>query len=245
MVALITGGTRGIGAAITRALLGEGYTCVAAARHEGEELSPLFSEYGDRLCFFPCDISSEQSRKDVFAFIKEKFGGLDLLVNDAGAAPRVRKDMLEIDGDDFDYLMNINLKGTFFMSQLAARMMAEAESGRIVNICSVSAYAASVNRAEYCISKAGIAMTTSLFAARLAEYNIGVFEIRPGIIETDMTSSVKEKYEAMIENGLTPVRRMGQPEDVAKCVRAVARGDLDFCTGTVINADGGFSIRRL
>ena len=153
--------------------------------------------------------------------------------------------MLDITEEDFDYLIDINLKGTFFVSQKAASLMGGEKAGRIINICSVSADTVSVNRAEYCISKAGISMVTQLFAVRLAERNIGVFEIRPGIIETDMTEAVKEKYQKMIENGLTPTARMGKPEDVAKCVISIARGDFDFCTGTVIHADGGLHIRRL
>ena len=177
--------------------------------------------------------------------MKEKFGKLDLLVNNAGVAPRERKDILEITPEDFSQVVDINLKGTFFVTQRLAPLLIENKGGRIVNISSMSSYTASLNRGEYCISKAGISMTTKLFAARLAEYGVSVIEIRPGIIETDMTAKVKEKYESMIADGLTPIKRMGQPEDIAKCVLSIAKGDFDFCTGTVIDCDGGFNVRVL
>ena len=170
---------------------------------------------------------------------------IDLLVNCAGVAPKVRQDMLQINEEDFDYVLNINQKGTFFVSQAAANIMKEQNSGRIVFISSLSSYTASVERAEYCISKASISMYTKLFAARLAEFGIGVFEVSPGVIETDMTKCVKGKYETLIDGGLTPIKRMGEPDDVACAVEAAASGKLDFCTGTVIHADGGFSVRRL
>ena len=147
--------------------------------------------------------------------------------------------------DDFDYLLDINLRGTFFVTQKFVPLLKKSGKARIINISSMSAYTASVNRGEYCISKAGIAMTTKLFAVRLAEYGISVLEVRPGIIETDMTSGVKEKYERLIAEGITPIKRMGQPEDIGRCVLSVARGNFDFCTGTVIDCDGGFNVRAL
>jgi 3-oxoacyl-[acyl-carrier protein] reductase len=245
MLAVVTGGSRGIGAAISRVLLDEKYICLIVARKETEAVIQMKNDYPDNVDFFSCDISDERQRKALFLYISEKYGRIDILINDAGVAPRVRKDMLEITEDDFDFLMNINLKGTFFVTQAAAAMMGGVNGGRIINISSVSADTVSVNRAEYCISKAGISMITQLFSVRLAEKNIGVFEIRPGIIETDMTEKVKDKYEKMIADGLTPIARMGKPEDVAKCVSSIARGDFDFCTGTVICADGGLHIKRL
>ena len=179
-------------------------------------------------------------------------GRVDLLVNNAGVACEKRLDILETTEESFDRLLRINTKGTFFMCRLFARHMIEQKQKdaeyvpRIVNISSVSAYTSSVSRGEYCISKAGISMVTKLFADRLAEYGIPVFEVRPGIIATDMTECVKEKYDRMIsEEGITPIRRWGTPEDVANCVLAAASGLLDFGTGTVLNADGGFHIRRL
>lgn len=156
-----------------------------------------------------------------------------------------RKDILEITGDDFDYVMDINLKGTFFVTQKVTPLLIKNEKSRIVNISSMSAYTASVNRGEYCVSKAGISMITKLFATRLAEHGVSVLEIRPGIIETDMTSLVKEKYEKMIADGITPIKRMGSSEDIGKCVLSIANGNFDFCTGTVIDCDGGFSVRSL
>ena len=245
MVAIVTGGSRGIGKAITEELLEIDYSVIVTARNETDDIKKLKESYNGKVFFVPCDISLEDDRKNLYDFALSEFGSVDLLVNNAGVAPRERKDILDITPDDFDYLTDINLKGTFFVTQQLAPLLIKSENSRIVNISSMSAYTASVNRGEYCISKAGISMITKLFAARLAEHGVSVIEIRPGIIETDMTSKVKEKYEKLIADGITPINRMGQPEDVAKCVRAVALGSLDFCTGTVIDCDGGFNVRRL
>ena len=245
MVAVVTGGSRGIGKGIAEALLQKGFTVIITARNKGAETEELEKAYNDKVLFVPCDISEENDRKNLASFVKENFGKLDLLVNNAGVAPRERKDILEITPEDFDYLTDINLKGTFFVTQELTPLLIANEKSRIVNISSMSAYTASVNRGEYCISKAGISMITKLFAARLAEYGVSVIEIRPGIIETDMTSKVKEKYEKLIAEGITPINRMGKPSDVAKCVVSVAEGNFDFCTGTVIDCDGGFNVRRL
>ena len=174
-------------------------------------------------------------------------------MNCAGVAPLERRDILDMTEESFDHVMNINLKGTFFLTQSIANQMMNILSAnkikdytpRIINIGSISAYTSSVNRGEYCISKAGVSMITSLFADRLAAVGIPVFEVRPGIIETDMTAGVVEKYQNLIDNGLTPIKRLGQPKDVADCVWAAASGLLDFATGQVINADGGFHLRRL
>lgn len=242
MYAVVTGGNRGIGLGIVKRLNASGYRCLVAARHSTDELDALIKE--GKAEFIECDISSADSRAALQAYL-EKTERIDLLVNCAGVAPKVRKDMLTITEEDFDYVLDINQKGTFFVAQTVANLMKEQGGGRIVFISSVSSYTASVERAEYCISKASISMFTKLFAARLAEYGIGVFEVAPGIIETDMTKCVKGKYENLIAGGLTPIQRMGQPEDVANAVGAVADGCLDFCTGTVLNADGGFSVRRL
>ena len=245
MVAVVTGGSRGIGKGIAEALLKEDFTVIVTARSKGEEIEKLEKAYEGKIIFVPCDISLEEDRKNLALYVKENFGKLDLLVNNAGVAPRERKDILEITTDDFDYLMDINLKGTFFLTQVLTPLLINNGRSRIVNISSMSAYTASTNRGEYCISKAGISMITKLFAARLAEYGVSVIEIRPGIIETDMTSKVKEKYEKLIAEGITPINRMGQPEDIAKCVVSIAQGNFDFCTGTVIDCDGGFNVRRL
>lgn len=245
MVAVITGGTRGIGLGIARALLENGFSVVVSARKTSDEIEDLKEEYCGKVHFVSCDISSEADIENLASEVKEKFGTIDLLVNNAGVAPNERKDILEITPEDFSQVVDINLKGTFFVTQKIAPLLVENKGGRIVNISSMSSYTASLNRGEYCISKAGISMTTKLFAARLAEYGVSVIEIRPGIIETDMTAKVKEKYESMIADGLTPIKRMGQPEDIAKCVLSIAKGNFDFCTGTVIDCDGGFNVRVL
>lgn len=241
-VAVVTGSRRGIGKGIADALKNEGYLVVYSARTEDSKL--------ENYC--PCDISDERDREALLQFACRFTGRVDLLVNNAGVACEKRLDILETTEESFDRLLRVNTKGTFFMCRLFARHMIEQKQRdaeyvpRIVNISSVSAYTSSVSRGEYCISKAGISMVTKLFADRLAEYGIPVFEVRPGIIATDMTECVKEKYDRMIlEEGITPIRRWGTPEDVANCVLAAAGGLLDFGTGTVLNADGGFHIRRL
>lgn len=245
MVAIVSGGSSGIGLETARALLNKGFCVVCAARKSSSSLQKLLDEFPENAAFCPCDISNPNDRQNLILYALSRFGSIDLLVNCAGVAPRVRKDMLEITPDDFDFTMDINLKGTFFLTQLAARIMLAQKSGRIVFISSVSADTASVNRAEYCISKAGVSMMNKLFCARLARDNISVFEIRPGIIDTDMIASVKDSYAQRIQDGLTPVARLGMPSDIAAAVCALASGAFDFCTGSVINADGGFSVRRL
>jgi 3-oxoacyl-[acyl-carrier protein] reductase len=183
--------------------------------------------------------------------VKQRFGRIDVLVNNAGVAPNVREDMLQSSEQSFDRLIAINLKGPFFLTQQVAQwMVAERQhlpgiAPLIINIGSVSAYTSSSTRADYCISKAGVSMMTQLYADRLAEFGIPVFEIRPGIVETDMTSAVKEKYDRLIHEGLTPIRRWGQPGDVGKAVAAIVEGYFPFSTGEVINVDGGFHLRRL
>ena len=244
MVAVITGGSRGIGKGIAEELLKDGCEVLLTSRNENG-VGELSVRYPGKVHFFPCDISDIESVEKLVSFAEEKFGKIDLLVNNAGVAPKERKDILEINSDDFDFVLDINLKGTFFVTQKFVPLLRKNEKSRIVNISSMSSYTASVNRGEYCISKAGISMITKLFAVRLAEYGISVIEIRPGIIETDMTSKVKEKYEKLISEGITPIKRMGQPEDIGKCVSSVAKGNFDFCTGTVIDCDGGFSVRSL
>ncbi|HHU84669.1 MAG TPA: 3-ketoacyl-ACP reductase [Clostridiales bacterium] len=245
MVAVVTGGSRGIGKSIAEELLKKNFSVIITARNKSTEVEELEKTYADKVFFIPADISVPNDRKRLSDFAKSQFGKLDLLVNSAGVAPKERKDILEITPDEFDYVMDINLKGTFFVTQELAPLLMKNKKSRIVNISSMSAYTASVNRGEYCISKAGISMITKLFAAKLAEYGVSVIEIRPGIIETDMTSKVKEKYNELIAHGITPIKRMGQPIDVAKCVCAVADGSFDFCTGTVIDCDGGFNVRSL
>jgi len=239
-VAAVTGSTRGIGKAIAGALEGEGYTVV----HSG-------TSGGANEGYIPCDISKTEDRERFFGEIHRRYGRLDLLVNNAGVAPRERVDILQTTGESYDYVMDINLKGTFFMCQRAANYMLalqeklEDYQPRLINISSISAYTSSTSRGEYCVSKAGVSMVTQLFADRLARHGIPVFEVRPGIILTDMTAPVREKYQSLIGEGLTPIRRLGRPEDVAECVLALCSGRLDFAAGQVIDADGGFHIRRL
>ena len=252
-IALVTGSRRGIGLGIARKLGQEGYFVIlsATAAQDDAVVAELTQE-GIDCTYISCNIAHADERAHIFEDIRARYGRLDVMVNNAGVAPNVRLDLLETTEESFDRLMGINLKGTFFMCQLAANTMIgmqqqglEDYTPRIVNISSMSAYTSSVNRGEYCISKAGLSMTTQLFADRLAEYGIPVFEVRPGIIQTDMTAGVSEKYQKLIEGGVTPIRRFGQPADVANCVAAAVSGLLDFATGQVLNADGGFHIRRL
>ncbi|MBE6719695.1 MAG: 3-ketoacyl-ACP reductase [Ruminococcaceae bacterium] len=243
-IAIVTGGRKGIGYACAATLTQMGYFVIVTGRGDSAYVD------NENIKYIQCDNSDVSQIKDFVKRTVAEFGRIDLLVNNAGVAPKVRKDILRIDESDYNFCLDTNLKGCYFMTQCVANEMIKAAgtdgySPRIINISSVSAYASSTNRGEYCISKAGISMVTKLFADRLAEYSIPVFEIRPGVIETDMTSAVKEKYEKMIADGLTPIKRIGNPQDVANCVEVLAGGKLDFATGQVINADGGFSLRRL
>lgn len=254
-VAVVTGSRRGIGLGIARMLAKEGYETVLSAVSPAESAQGILDELageGLSACYIPCDISKGPDRERLLDTAIARFGRLDVLVNNAGVAPLSRLDLLETTEESFERLMRVNCEGTFFMAQAGAkRMIALQQKGiadyhpRMVNIASISSYTSSVNRGEYCVSKAGISMVTQLFADRLAEYGIPVFEVRPGIIMTDMTAGVTEKYQKLIEGGVTPIKRFGQPEDVADCVKAAVSGLLDFATGTVLNADGGFHIRRL
>ena len=256
-VSLITGSSRGIGRGIALALAKAGTHDIvinfAGNEAAANECRALCLEAGaGRIRVEICqgDISLAADRARLLEFVKSAFGRLDLLVNNAGVAPNVRADLLEAGEESFDRLISINLKGPYFLTQAAARWMIECgplgDSFRaIVNVTSISAYTASVNRGDYCVAKAGLAMMTKLFAARLAEYRIGVYEIRPGVIETDMTGAVKEKYDKLFAEGLTPINRWGRPEDIGRAVTAVASGAFPYSTGEVINVDGGFHLRVL
>lgn len=251
-VAIVTGASRGIGKAIAIGLAKLGFDLVLnRAQKAPTETQKEVETLGARCEFVSADISKTADRKKLVDTAENKFGRTDLLVNNAGVAPLKRMDILEATEESFDRVIGINLKGPYFLTQLVANRMIEQKkqnpqrSFRIVNIGSISSYTSSTSRGEYCISKAGVSMMTKLYADRLAEYNIGVFEISPGIVETDMTIAVKDKYDKLIADGLTPIRRWGRPEDVAKAVGAIAEGKLDFSTGTVINVDGGFHLRRL
>ena len=257
-LALVTGASRGIGRGIALGLARAGWSVVinyagneAAARETARDCATLAP--GTRFPIIQADITKADDRSRLLAEVKAQFGRLDLLVNNAGVAPTVRADLLEATEESFDRLIDTNLKGPYLLTQAAARWMIELARAtgatgpkpRIVFISSVSAYTASVNRGDYCVSKAGISMLTKLFAARLAGEGIRVYEIRPGVIATDMTGPVKQKYDALIANGLTPIARWGEPEDVARAVVAIAQGLLPFSTGEVINVDGGFHLRTL
>jgi NAD(P)-dependent dehydrogenase (short-subunit alcohol dehydrogenase family) len=241
-VAIVTGASRGIGRGIA-VELSKTHAVIATYRGRLDAAESLKAETGCDI--IACDVSSRTDREVLIAFAREKYGRLDLLVNNAGIAPRERKDILEATEESFDELISVNLKGPHFLTQMAAGWMVAQGTGRIVFVTSISSYTASVNRSEYCLSKAALSMSVSLYATRLAAENVQVFEIRPGIIRTDMIAKVEQIYEDKIAAGLLPQKRMGEASDIAKCVRAVADGLLDYSTGQVINADGGFHLRSL
>jgi 3-oxoacyl-[acyl-carrier protein] reductase len=234
ITALVTGAGRGIGRGIAVELAKQGFTVVvnyAGNSAAADECLSLVRDAGGDGITVQGDVSVAADRERLVDTTLSTYGRIDLLVNNAGVAPNVRADILEAGEESFDRLININLKGPYFLTQRVAKEM-------IV-------YTASVNRGDYCISKAGLGMMTALWAARLAEFGIGVYEIRPGVIATDMTGGVKEKYDKLIAEGAWPIRRWGQPEDVGRAVAAIARGDFPFSTGEVFNVDGGFHLRTL
>ncbi len=253
---LITGGSRGIGRATALKLATHGFSIVityASAEQAAAETVDACRALGVEAKAFRSNIADGDDRRRLIEALRSDHRRLDLLVNNAGMAPTRRVDLLEADEQSFDEVMAVNLKGPYFLTQQVARWMIEEKLADtknyqpvIVNISSISAYTSSPSRGEYCLSKAAMSMMTKVYADRLAEYEIAVFEIRPGIIRTDMTAAVAEKYDRLIlEEGLTPLRRWGEPEDVARAVAAVALGHLPFCTGQVIDIDGGFHLRRL
>jgi len=253
--ALVTGGARGIGFGIATALAREGCDLtVCGTKDESQATDALaaLKALGAEVLYCKCDVSSKQARAEMLAGVKARFGRLDILVNNAGIAPKERKDILDADEESFESLLKTNLQGPYFLTQAAARWMVEEReadpvfAGVIVNVSSVSAEIASVSRGEYCVSKAGVSMATKLWAARLAEFGVCVFEVRPGVIKTSMTSSVQEKYDKLIgEGGLLLQSRWGLPEDVGRAVAMLCRGDLAYSTGAVINVDGGMTVPRL
>ena len=242
-VALVTGVASGIGLACAKKLLSQGVAVVGMSRRPA-----MAEELGADFVYVSGDVSSKEDRDRFVDTALDNFNHIDILVNVAGVAPKVRADLLEMTEESYDYVMGINTKGTLFLTQRVANEMIKNEGaakGAIVNISSMSAYTSSVSRGEYCISKAGASMITTLFADRLAEYGIMVNEVRPGIIATDMTSKVQGKYDKLIEGGLLPIQRWGTPEDIASAVYALCDGSLPYMTGQSINIDGGFHIRRL
>ena len=241
-VAIVTGAGRGIGRGIAMDL-SRTHDVIATYRSREDTALSLQRQCGAEI--MRVDMASGRDRQALLGFCRKKFGRLDLLVNNAGMAPRQRLDLLEATEESYDEVLAANLKGPYFLTQAAARWMVERQSGRIVFIGSMSAYTSSPSRGEYCVSKAGLAMAATLFAHRLAGEGITVFEVRPGIIHTDLISPVKAKYDRWIAEGMLPQPRMGEVKDVAKVVRAIADGMLDYSTGQVIDVDGGFRLRTL
>ncbi len=241
-VAVVTGGSRGIGRAVAEELA---RTHQVVATYNSNRDAALLLAQATGAPVLPCNLGDRDSREEFIRALADKYGAVDLLVNNAGMAPRVRADILEASEESFDELLGTNLKGPYFLTQAIARTMLSRGSGRIVFVSSMSAFTASVNRGDYCISKAGLSMAAKLFAARLAGHGIPVFEIQPGIIRTDMIAKVAAAYEEKIANGLLPQKRMGEPADIARAVRAIADGLLDYCAGQVLNVDGGFHLRTL
>jgi len=252
--ALVTGGTRGIGLGIARALAHDGWDLALVGVRPDADVQGIVDElrqHGPTVHYLRADLAQRHDRGRLLDAVRTRFGAVNALVNNAGRAPRVRADLLDATEESFEELVRTNLQGPYFLTQAIARAQVErrridpAFVASIVFITSVSAELASPNRGEYCVSKAGLSMTARLFAARLAEHAIPVYEVRPGIIATDMTAAVRETYDRRIAEGLVPERRWGQPEDVGRVVAALVRGDLPYATGTVINVDGGLSIPRM
>lgn len=253
-IALVTGGSRGIGRAIAERLADSGFDLtINGVRDEGQVADTIaaLESRGARVIYCRGNVALASDRHAIVDAISKTFGRLDVLVNNAGVAPDVRSDILDATEESFDRVVEINLKGPYFLTQRVARWMIEQRqadgtfSGVIVNISSVSATEASINRGDYCISKAGIAMATQLWTTRLAPFGIQVYEVRPGIIRTEMTAMVQEKYDQLFANGLAVESRWGLPDDVGRTVAVLARGELTYATGNVINVDGGLTVRRL
>ncbi len=253
-VALITGGTRGIGYGIAEKLAEEGFNLVLNGMRESALVHKVIEDLRKKnveVHYIRGNVSLAEDRENMIMAIRERYGTLNILVNNAGMAPRNRSDILESSPESFEEVLKVNLEGPYFLSQLAANWMIEQKSGdgsfkgMIINISSISATVASVNRGEYCVSKAGMSMMTQLFAVRLGEFNIPVYEIRPGIIKTDMTAGVRDKYDQLISEGLCVQPRWGLSEDVGLAVASLARGDLPYSTGQVIMVEGGMTLPRL
>jgi NAD(P)-dependent dehydrogenase (short-subunit alcohol dehydrogenase family) len=253
-VALITGGSRGIGLGIAAALADSGFDLALNGVRDAAQVAgalAALTRRGAEVHYCRGDVSKAPDRQAIVEAVRSRFGRLDVLVNNAGVAPNVRADILDATEESFDRVLGINLKGPYFLTQLVARWMIDERRadpnfhGVIVNISSVSATEASINRGEYCISKAGLVMATQLWAHRLAEHGIAVYELRPGIIRTDMSAPVADKYDRLIAEGLTVENRWGTPDDVGRAVAVLARGELTYATGNVLNIDGGLTLRRL
>jgi len=253
-VALITGGSRGIGLGIAECMAKNGFDLAINGVRPEDQVKPALQQlkqYGTEVIYCQGNIAETADRDQIITKIKSTYGRLNVLVNNAGVAPKERNDILQTSEESFEYVMKINLQGPYFLTQQVANWMVEQKKthadfwGYIINITSISATVASVNRGEYCISKAGLGMVTKLFAARLGEYDLPVYEVRPGIIKTDMTAGVKDKYDKLFAEGLAVQKRWGNPEDIGKVVAALSRGDMPYSTGSVIMVDGGMTVQRL
>lgn len=241
-IALVTGGSRGIGRAIVEELA-RTHDVIATYKNNRAAAQSVADATGATI--LPCDLADPTSRTQLLTKLRVRFGGIDLLVNNAGIAPRERRDILDATENSFDELIATNLKGPYFLTQQIARWMVDKSAGRIVFVGSISSFTASTNRGDYCLTKAAVSMAVKLFAARLAAHHIAVFELEPGIIRTDMIASVTAAYEQRIADGLVPQGRMGEASDVARVVRAIADGLFDYSTGAIIPVDGGFHLRVL
>ena len=257
-VALVTGGASGIGLGISQALARDGFALALCGRRPEADLAGTLDALRQitAVLYVQADVSRLDDHAPLLAAVRERFGRLDVLVNNAGIAPKERLDLLEATPESFDTVLGVNLRGPYFLTQAVARWMAEAPSGGgadggadghrcIVFVTSISSTVASINRGEYCISKAGLSMAAKLWAVRLAEEGVPVYEVRPGIVASDMTSGVKDKYDALIGGGLTLQPRWGTPDDVGRAVAVLARGDLPYSTGAVLMVDGGLTTERL
>ncbi len=251
---LLTGGTRGIGLGIAQCLAREGFDLALCGTRGSADVAAVVDvlrAIGPDVLYVQADVGDAAARQRLVEAVKERFGRLHVLINNAGVAPATRSDILVATEESFDRVLGVNLRGPYFLTQACANWMIEQKKadaafrGCIVNISSISATVASVNRGEYCISKAGVSMATQLWAARLGEYEIPVYEVRPGIIKTDMTAGVEAKYDRLLADGLAVQRRWGTPEDVGKAVAALVRGDFPYSTGQVVMVDGGLTVPRL
>lgn len=252
--ALVTGGSRGIGFGIAEHLARAGFDVAINGMRDAESVADVITtlqELGAEVLYCRGDIGDKTAREEILRQVREQFGRLNVLVNNAGVAPKERKDILEASEESFENVLKVNLQGPYFLTQAAANWMIEQKKenpeffGCIINIGSISATVASVNRGEYCVAKAGVGMATLLWATRLGEFDLPVYEVRPGVTKTDMTSGVTEKYDKMIADGLCVQQRWGYPSDVGKAVTALARGDFPYSSGQVIMVDGGLTIPRL
>jgi 3-oxoacyl-[acyl-carrier protein] reductase len=247
-VAMVTGGTRGIGLGIARSLSREGWSLALCGVRPLDDVRDVVDELrasAAEVEYWPADIANRADRLRLVENVHERFGAPAALVNNAGRAPRVRLDLLEATEESFEELVRTNLQGPYFLTQAFARAMAERRHGTIVFVTSISAEMASPNRGDYCVTKAGLAMAARVFASRLAPHGVSVYEVRPGIIATDMTAGVREAYDRRISDGLVPEGRWGRPDDVGRAVAALVRGDVPYASGTVIHVDGGLGIPRL